>query len=532
MKRSIYSFVLAALAAAAAGSIAASAQQTNEITVGGPGAPVKLNLRFGTEASSTNKTPAVTTSFKLQTGDTTLTLNQPWIWAGKDLDLKEGQTANDVVVIGRNATIAGKVKDNVTVVFGSVTLKPTAVIGSDMVVVGGSVHAASNAVVRGDVVIVGGGIKAEPGFRQGGERVILSSVEFGPQWLRNWANNDLLRGVLLPWSAMESWILIAVALAFNLLLSLLFPKSLQTCTDTAREKPVQSFLLGLLLLAAFGPVCLLFMISCIGVLAIPFLVFAVLAAMVFGFVAVYRVVGRPLARLVGGTQAERPLLSLVIGTVICNLACMLPVVGVIAWGLVMMLGFGAASLALFGRPRRQAPLPPPAVAPPMVVSQPVMAAVPPIVPPAVLNAVPVTASAVPPLEVTTLPRPGFWMRIGAALLDCFLISMLASFSGARHGSEVFTDSWATLLLMVYLVGLWTWRGTTIGNIVFGLKIVRTDGQPVTLGVAVVRALASLLSLAVIGLGFFWIAWDREKQAWHDKIAGTLVVRMPRGVSLI
>jgi len=51
-------------------------------------------------------------------------------------------------------------------------------------------------------------------------------------------------------------------------------------------------------------------------------------------------------------------------------------------------------------------------------------------------------------------------------------------------------------------------------------------------VAVVRALASLLSLAVIGLGFFWIAWDREKQAWHDKIAGTLVVRMPRGVSLI
>ena len=124
------------------------------------------------------------------------------------------------------------------------------------------------------------------------------------------------------------------------------------------------------------------------------------------------------------------------------------------------------------------------------------------------------------------------LGVGAALLDCFLISMLASFSGARHGSEVFTDSWATLLLMVYLVGLWTWRGTTIGNIVFGLKIVRTDGQPVTLGVAVVRALASLLSLAVAGLGFFWIAWDREKQAWHDKIAGTLVVRMPRGVSLI
>ena len=531
MKRSIYSFVLAAFAAAGAGSFTASAQQTNEITVGGPGSPVKLNLRFGTEASSTNNPPAVTTSFRLQTGDTTVTLNQPWIWAGKDLDLKEGQTANDVVVLARNATIAGKVKGNVVVLFGSVTLKPTAVVGNDMVVVGGSVHAASNAVVRGNVVIVGGGIKEEPGFKPRGEQVILSSVEFGPPWLKNWAKNDLLHGVLLPWSAMESWILIAVALAFNLLLSLLFPKSLQACTDTAREKPVQSFLLGLLLLAAFGPVCLLFMISCVGVLAIPFLVFAVLAAMVFGLVAVYRVVGRPLARLGSGTQAEQPLLSLVIGTVICNLACMLPVVGVIVWGLVMMLGFGAASLALFGRPKRQAPPSPPTAAPPVVVPQTVMTAVPPLVPPATSSAAPVTASAVPPLEVTTLPRPGFWMRIGAALLDCILISLLVSFSGLKHG-EVLNDPWPSLLLMGYLVGLWTWRGTTIGNIVFGLKIVRTDGQPLTLGVAIVRALASLLSLAVAGLGFFWIAWDREKQAWHDKIAGTLVVRMPRGVSLI
>ena len=149
---------------------------------------------------------------------------------------------------------------------------------------------------------------------------------------------------------------------------------------------------------------------------------------------------------------------------------------------------------------------------------------PPVIPPAVMGAVP--AVVVSPLEVTTLPRPGFWMRLGAAVLDCILISMVVSFFGVRHGEVM------SLLLMIYLVGLWTWRGTTIGNIVFGLKIVRTDGQPVTLGVAIVRALASLLSLEVMGFGFFWFAWDREKQACHDKIAGTLVVRMPRGVSLI
>jgi uncharacterized RDD family membrane protein YckC len=39
-------------------------------------------------------------------------------------------------------------------------------------------------------------------------------------------------------------------------------------------------------------------------------------------------------------------------------------------------------------------------------------------------------------------------------------------------------------------------------------------------------------LAVIGLGFFWIAFDAGKQAWHDKIAGTVVVRVRKGVPLV
>jgi uncharacterized RDD family membrane protein YckC len=41
-----------------------------------------------------------------------------------------------------------------------------------------------------------------------------------------------------------------------------------------------------------------------------------------------------------------------------------------------------------------------------------------------------------------------------------------------------------------------------------------------------------LSLAVAGLGFIWIAIDPEKQSWHDKIAGTVVVRATRHASLL
>ena len=520
MKHRLLCLPLTALAVAVfATTTLVTAQETNSTTAAKSPAPVKLNMEVGGRKSHK---PARNSS---HADDIAV--------VGGNFELKEGKTSREVVVVGGDATIAGKVLGDVAVVFGSLTLAPTAVIeGRQVVVVCGTLHAASDAVVRGDVTVVGGRLEAEPDFKPGGEQRVVGWTGRTPPWLRDWANNGLLRGALLPWSSLGSWILVAVALLFNILLSLLFPRPLQACTDTVRDKPVQSFLLGLLLLAAFGPLGLLLVISCVGILVIPFMVFAALMAMLFGFIAVYRCVGRRLTQFGDESRPEQPLLALVAGTVLFNLAYMLPVAGFIVWGLVMMLGFGAAWLALFARTKRQAPPSPPTGIPPIVVSQSTVAAAPPAVSPAtVSSAAPATPPAAPPLELTTLPRPGFWTRIAAALLDCILISVLISPCGMKH-SEVLSDPWPTLLLLVYLAGLWTWRGTTIGNIVFGLKIVRTDGQPMTFGVAVVRALASLLSLAVLGLGFFWIAWDREKQAWHDKIAGTLVVRMPKGVSLI
>ena len=50
--------------------------------------------------------------------------------------------------------------------------------------------------------------------------------------------------------------------------------------------------------------------------------------------------------------------------------------------------------------------------------------------------------------------------------------------------------------------------------------------------AIVRALGCFLSMVVVGLGFLWIVFDEDRQAWHDKIAGTLVVRTTRPESLV
>jgi uncharacterized RDD family membrane protein YckC len=48
----------------------------------------------------------------------------------------------------------------------------------------------------------------------------------------------------------------------------------------------------------------------------------------------------------------------------------------------------------------------------------------------------------------------------------------------------------------------------------------------------VRALGCFVSLAIAGLGFIWIAFDDQKQSWHDKFAGTVVVQTERQESLV
>jgi uncharacterized RDD family membrane protein YckC len=89
-----------------------------------------------------------------------------------------------------------------------------------------------------------------------------------------------------------------------------------------------------------------------------------------------------------------------------------------------------------------------------------------------------------------------------------------------------------LVLAIYGAVMWKLRGSTVGGIVFDLRVVRRDGRAVDWETAIVRALGCFLSLAVVGLGFFWIAFDDDKQAWHDKIAGTVVVRAPKGAPLV
>jgi len=84
-----------------------------------------------------------------------------------------------------------------------------------------------------------------------------------------------------------------------------------------------------------------------------------------------------------------------------------------------------------------------------------------------------------------------------------------------------------MLLLIYHVGFWTWKATTVGGIICQLRVTLLNGEPPRFIDALVRGLGSILSLAALGLGAFWILKDPERQAWHDRIAGTYVVKVPR-----
>ena len=79
----------------------------------------------------------------------------------------------------------------------------------------------------------------------------------------------------------------------------------------------------------------------------------------------------------------------------------------------------------------------------------------------------------------------------------------------------------TVLYFTYFVAV---AGRTPGKMILGLHIRPVAGGGITFGVAFLRLIGYLVSGVMFYLGFLWIAVDPRKQGWHDKIAGTVVIR--------
>jgi uncharacterized RDD family membrane protein YckC len=151
----------------------------------------------------------------------------------------------------------------------------------------------------------------------------------------------------------------------------------------------------------------------------------------------------------------------------------------------------------------------------------------------------------PPPSARPGPMPGlayagFWVRFAALIVDAVIIGgiafaavLLLAFSGTFTSDSSNTAGAFLVPLMVlfpfaYFASFWAWRSRTPGMIPFNMRVVRADTGEIGIGRAIVRAIGLFILYLLwwLGglLGLIWVAFDARKQGWHDKLAGTVVVR--------
>ena len=446
-----------------------------------------------------------------------------------DYALKAGDRIDNLVVVMGNATIEGHVLGDLVVVLGEAQLGPDAVVEGDLAVIGGTLRARPGAAIRRDVVVVAGSLDAPADFTPQGQQVIIGFKGLGDavRGLLPWLTRGLLlaRPIVpdLPWV----WAVVGVLFAVYLGVLLIFERPVRLAADTLTATPLRALATGLGTLLAAGPLMLLLAASVVGLLVVPFAACALLVAGLVGKVAANAWLG---ARLLpeGEPQSRLTLArSFAIGCVVVILAYMVPVLGGVVWASAGAVGLGASVLAFVSAYRRENP---PAEPPPML-PPPVLPAFGPPAPagegPPVWSE-PGAAPPVPPASPSSqapillaMPHAAFADRLAAFALDAILVVMVILLMSGIEG-EAFVP-----LLLAYRFAFWAWKGATVGGIVCQLRVIRVDGTLVGPGEAMVRSLGSIFSIGILGIGCLWILRDVDRQAWHDKMAGTFVVKVPR-----
>jgi uncharacterized RDD family membrane protein YckC len=454
----------------------------------------------------------------------------------------DGEAVDVVSVIG-NTRVTGPVSDTAVAVMGNAYVD--AKVDGDVVAVLGNVELGPNAEVGGDVVAVLGMVKRDPAAVVHGsvQRIIDWDIggAAGFSGLNTWITHCLLLGRPLAFTPGLgwAWTLALGLLAFYVCLALMFRQGIDRCVHTLESQPGHTALAALLGILLTPVLVVLLCVTLIGIAAVPFVVAALFCMSLFGKAVMLawlggRISGRR-SGAAGLPAASHPAVAVLIGGAIALILYVVPIAGFLVYKLLGFFGFGAVlyTLVLHVRARRTGASPPPAAG---ATASAAAAAAPSVVAPSTAAAAasgePLASASPPPPpppppppgapQITAaMPRAGFWVRMGALLLDVLLVGFAMSLLHPFGDFHI-------VVLAIYGAVMWKLRGTTVGGIVFDLHVVRLDGRPLDWETAIVRALGCFLSLCVVFLGFIWIAFDDNHQAWHDKIAGTVVVRAKRG----
>ena len=133
---------------------------------------------------------------------------------------------------------------------------------------------------------------------------------------------------------------------------------------------------------------------------------------------------------------------------------------------------------------------------------------------------------------------GFWIRVGASIIDSILLMMITypilyavyGWAGLDYGDAMKSTGFVDILLtwilpVVAVIWFWVAKQATPGKMLLSLRVVDAKtGSSLSVGQSLVRYVGYFVAGAPLFLGIFWVGFDSKKQGWHDKIAGTVVVR--------
>jgi len=131
--------------------------------------------------------------------------------------------------------------------------------------------------------------------------------------------------------------------------------------------------------------------------------------------------------------------------------------------------------------------------------------------------------------ISTTEKAGWWTRALAIVIDAIGIGIIAGAVSAILGGDLSSRQYqglSTLFQAVYFTYFWSaaGKGQTLGSRALNIRVVKTDGSYLDYVGAFLRYIGFVISCVVFFIGVIWAAFDAQKQGWHDKIAGTHVVK--------
>lgn len=129
-----------------------------------------------------------------------------------------------------------------------------------------------------------------------------------------------------------------------------------------------------------------------------------------------------------------------------------------------------------------------------------------------------------PVNGPSGPRAGFWQRFAASLLDGILLGIPYFVLSAVSSVAVAYALYLLLALAYYTYFEGGPTGQTLGKKALNIRVIDfAGGGSIGMSRAFIRYIGRIVSSIPLFLGYFWMLWDREKQTWHDKLAGSVVV---------